>query len=100
MRASQRFQLHAFRRLEGALLRRRLLQLDPRLRIELAVLGLLIAGFLFWQVRVPLDGMVRARGPLAGVGVLATVAVVLALSSAVLAGIHHARRLRSGPGGP
>jgi hypothetical protein len=100
MRAPRRIQHHAFRRLEGALMRRRLLQLDPRLRIELAVLGLLIAGFLFWQVRVPLDGVVRARGPAAGVGVLAGAAAVLALGSALLAGIHHARRLRAGPAGP
>ena len=100
MRGTHPTQTPAFRRLERALLRRRLLQVDPRLRLELALLALLIAGFLFWQTRVPLDGLVRARGPLAGAGVVAAAAGVLALSAALLAGFHHARRLRTGPSGP
>lgn len=90
----------AFRRLERDLGRRRLMQLDPRMRTELALLGLLIAGFLFWQVRVPLDGLVRVRGALAGLGVVAAAWLVLAALGAALAGSEHARRLRTGPRGP
>lgn len=80
--------------------RRRLLQLDPRMRGEIALLSLLIAGFLFWQVRVPLDGLVRARGPLAGVGVVVVAWLSLAALGGILAGTRHARRLEAGPAGP
>ena len=76
------------------------MQLDARLRGELVLLALLIAGFLFWQVRVPLDGLVRARGPWAGVALIAGAWLTLALLGALLAGTRHARRLRAGPGGP
>jgi hypothetical protein len=68
MPISTRPQPHAFRDLERALTRRRLMRLDPRMRGEFALLALLIAGFLFWQVRVPLDGLVRAGGPVSGAG--------------------------------
>ncbi len=91
---------HVFRGLERALTRRRLMQLDPRMRTELALLGLLIAGFLFWQVRVPLDGLVRARGATAALGVVAVAWLILAAVGASLAGGEHARRLRTGPRGP
>jgi hypothetical protein len=90
----------AFRGLERALARRRLMQLDPRLRVELALLGLLTAAVLFWQVRVPLDGLVRARGPSAALGVVAVAWLILAALGALLAGAHHARRLHAGPRGP
>ncbi len=90
----------AFRGLERALTRRRLMQLDPRLRLELALLGLLIAGFLFWQVRVPLDGLVRSRGPSAALGVVAVAWLILAALGGLLAGSDHARQLRNGPRGP
>jgi hypothetical protein len=91
---------HAFRGLERALTRRRLMQLDPRMRTELALLGLLIAGFMFWQVRVPLDGLVRSRGVSAALGVVAVAWLILGGLGAVIAGGEHARRLRTGPRGP
>jgi hypothetical protein len=99
----------AFRQLERALVRRRFLQLDPRMRIELLGLGLLIAGFLFWQVRVPLDGLVHSpaglfggagRGPVAGLEVVLIGWLALAVIGANLAARHHAHALRSGPRGP
>jgi hypothetical protein len=93
-------QATAFRQLERALVRRRFRQLDPRMRIELLLLGLLIAGFLFWQVRVPLDGLVRARGPVAGLEVVLIAWLALALIAAGLAARHHAHALRAGPRGP
>ena len=100
MSAHVRDQAPAFRLLERTLTRRRLMQLDPRMRGELALLSLLIAAFLFWQVRVPLDGLVRARGPLAGVAVVAIAWVTLAGLAGVLAGMRHVRRLEAGPAGP
>jgi hypothetical protein len=93
-------QARAFRDLEHALVRRRLMQLDPRMRVELVLLALLIAGFLFWQVRVPLDGLVRARGAWAGGVVIAVIWLGLATLGAALAGARHARALRAGPAGP
>jgi hypothetical protein len=90
----------AFRGLERALVRRRLMQLDPRLRVELGLLALLIAAVLFWQVRVPLDGLVRSRGPFAALEVVVVAWLVLAALGSVLAGAYHAQRLRAGPRGP
>jgi len=90
----------AFQRLRRALIRRRLMQLDSRMRLELALLGLLLAGFLFWQVRVPLDGLVRAHGPRAALAVLAALWLVLAVAVGGLAAGFHARQLREGPHGP
>jgi hypothetical protein len=93
-------QARAFPGLERALMRRRLRSLDPRLRGEVALLVLMIAGFLFWQVRVPLDGLVRAQGVRAGVTAIAAGWLVLAALGAALVGIEHARKLRAGPAGP
>src|SRR6266516_1898506 len=50
-----------FRRLERALLRRRLKALDLRLKLELLALGGLIAGFVFWQERIALASTSFAR---------------------------------------
>jgi hypothetical protein len=90
----------AFHALERALLRRRLLGVEPGLRGPLAVLAALIAAFVFWQMRVPLDGLVRARGAVAGLIVLACVLGGLALLGAVLVHGRHRRTLRAGPDGP
>jgi hypothetical protein len=100
MPAPIRPQAQAFRDLERALTHRRLRRIDPRMRGELALLALLIAGFLFWQVRVPLDGLVRANGPLSGVAAVGIIWLGLAAFGALLAGTRHARRLRAEPDGP
>jgi len=89
-----------FRILERALFRRRIAFLDPRTRGSIALLALLSGGFMFWRVRVPLDGLVRARGAATGVRTVLLVGAALAVLGGVLAGIAHARRLRKGPGGP
>lgn len=70
------------------------------MRVELVLLALLIAVFLFWQARVPLDGLVRAQGPAAGVVALAIVLTALAGLAVPLVAARHARRLRTGPPGP
>jgi hypothetical protein len=90
----------AFRDLERRLARRRWLHLEPRMRAELALLALLIAAFLFWQARVPLDGLVRAQGPPAGIAAVAIVLAVLAGLAVPLVAARHARRLRTRPPGP
>ena len=90
----------AFRSLERVLVRRRLLGVDLRLRLELLALAGLLGGFLFWQARIPLDGLLRMRGEGAvAAAVLATLLAMAALGG-LIAGSRHAVRLRRGPPGP
>lgn len=93
-------QAKAFRELQVRLLRRRLSQLELHLRLELGLLGILIGGFIFWQVRAPLSGVHHAGGPAAVLGALGVAWAVLALITLSLVAARHARRLRSGPPGP
>ena len=90
----------AFRRLERDLRRRRFEAIDPLLRVEVAALALLGAGFVFWQARVPLHGQVRDAGPVAFVVAAAACWAFLAALAAALAGGRMAAALRSGPAGP
>ena len=84
----------AFRSLERVLVRRRLLGVDLRLRLELLALAGLLGGFLFWQARIPLDGLLRMRGEGAvAAAVLATLLAMAALGG-LIAGSRHAVRLR------
>ncbi len=93
-------QTQSFRQLQSRLTRRRVAQLEPRLRIELLVLAALLAGFVFWQVRAPLAGVRHAGGPPAVLAVLTLAWVILALLTAGLVTFRHAHRLRSVPPGP
>src|SRR4030095_4905032 len=86
--------------LQRQLVRRRLQWLGSRLRLELALLALLLGGFLFWQVRAPFDGLRRAHGPLAVVLVIALACLILAVLGASLTAARHVKSLRSGPAGP
>ena len=90
----------ALRRLRATLTRRRFFQLDLRLRIELAVLSLMLGSFIFWQVRVPLDGIRRAAGATGVLAALGFGAAALALVTFGLVGARHWYRLRVGPPGP
>ncbi len=90
----------AFRRLERRLAQRRLQQLDLKLRVELALLALLIGAFLFWQVRVPLAGVVQRSGPAPAAGWLLVALLVLVAFGALLVARHLAGVLRRGPDGP
>jgi hypothetical protein len=89
----------AFRNLEHALLRRRWRALEPVLRLELAAIAFLLAGFLFLQLRGPFEALVARSGAPALAGVLALVALVLAGGAAWMVAARHARRLRR-PEGP
>jgi len=88
----------ALRSLARALQRRRLAQLELRDRIVLAVLALLVAGFAYWQVRVPLDGAVRAGGVAGGAAYLSGALAACLAFAAVLAFERHGTLLRQPPG--
>ncbi len=90
----------AFRRLERNLARRRFAAIDPLLRVEVAALAALGAGFVFWQVRVPLDAQVRDAGPIAFVVAAGVTWAFLGLLAAALAGARLGAALRSAPAGP
>lgn len=91
---------NGFRALEAALLRRRLQAIDAVLRLEILAIAVLSTGFVFWQVRVPLDSLVRNDGPFIVVVVAAVTWVALGMLAAFLAGQRMLRDLRRGPEGP
>ncbi len=64
----------------------------------LLVLALLVTGFACWQVRVPLDGAVRAGGVAGGAMLLAGALAVCLVLGAALAFERHAALLRRPPG--
>src|SRR2546422_3956896 len=88
------------RDLHRALVRRRFAQIEPKLRLELAALAVLIGAFLFWHTRVSFDGLARLHGPLAVLEAAAGLCAVLAALGGALAGTRHAARLHDPPGPP
>ena len=100
MTPSHDFEALAFRRLRSHLSRRRLTQIELRLRLEMLLLGLLLGGFVFWQSRAPFDGLHLQGGP----PLVMVVMGIAGLATAVLAGgfvaARHNGRLRRGPPGP
>jgi len=90
----------AFRSLERALMRRRFRAVEVPLRLEFAALLTLIAGFLFWRIRVPLDGFARAAPPAQTAALVLGGLALLALAGGALAGARHATRLVRVPPGP
>lgn len=90
----------AFRRMQRALVRRRLALIEPRLRIEIAVLAALVWGFVFWQARIGLHAAAHDRGPQGVALVLLAVWLVLALVGGALAATRLWRQLGLGPAGP
>lgn len=71
----------AFRALSARLLARRAASFGVRLWLVIAVLALCVGGFVYWQVRVPLDGVVRHSGE-----AVAAMRLALGLLACVLAG--------------
>ncbi|HET9327159.1 MAG TPA: hypothetical protein VFQ05_10325 [Candidatus Eisenbacteria bacterium] len=92
--------LVAFRFLRHQLTRRRLSQLDLRLKIELALLAALLIGFVFWQVRGAFATVAAQGGQTAVLAALTITWLVMATIAGVSVAVRHARRLRSGPPGP
>jgi hypothetical protein len=89
----------AFRDLRRALARRRLSGAGARTAATVLAIAAIVSAFAYWQARVPLDGLVRARGPAAGAAALAAALAALALAGAGLAAERFAalRRERPGP---
>lgn len=90
----------AFGYLRHRLARRRFSQLDFRLRLELALLALLLTGFVFWQVRGPFASVAASGGARAVLTAVAGTWVALASLAASIVAVRHAHRLRRGPPGP
>ena len=79
----------AFRMLESRLAARRIAAMDVRMRMTLALIVMLLAGFVFWQIRIPLQGLQHFHGDIA---VARRVALWLALWAAA-AGASAAARM-------
>jgi hypothetical protein len=90
----------AFAQLQRALLARTASRIEPRLRVELALLTLLTWGFTFWRARIPFDSLTRERGWGASVWALAGTLGFLAIVGATAAALHHVRQLRARAAGP
>jgi hypothetical protein len=90
----------ALRRLRRALLLRRLRRLDPVLRFELTLIGVLGAAGIAWQARLPLDRLARAHGAVTVVAALAAALTACAVLGGIIAGADLLRRLRRSPAGP
>jgi hypothetical protein len=90
----------AFARLRHDLMRRRWGRLEPRLRIELAGLAVLLAAFAFWQLRLSYANVAFTHGAgMAGAALLATLAGI-AVFGGVGTALRLERRLRRAPAGP
>ena len=90
----------AFRELRRALVRRRWQSIEPRLRVEVALLAVLVGGFLFWQARVPLEAIARESGPAVAAVRVAIGLGALAILGGWTAGVRHRSRLRAAWSGP
>ena len=90
---------HAFRALSARLAARRAASLGVRLWLVSAVLVACVGAFTYWQVRVPLDGVVRHAGTATGTLRLALVLAACALGGGVLAAAGQVR-LTAAPPGP
>ena len=88
----------AFALLSRALRSRRAAQADLRSRLVLLVLAALVAAFVYWQVRIPLDGALRTGGIAAATTTLASALLALLALAAALAFERHGALLREAPG--
>jgi hypothetical protein len=91
---------HALRRLQSHLLQRRFAALEPRFRLELLGLGLLVGAFVFWQMRVAMDGVLRSQGTLEVARFLGVRLAILVVVAGVFAGARLFRMVRRTPPGP
>ena len=90
---------HAFRALTARLAARRAAAMGPRLWLVSAVLALCVSAFVYWQVRVPLDGALRNVGLDVAIQRLALVlAAFLAAAGAIAA--RRQVTLAAAPPGP
>lgn len=90
----------SFRFLRRRLLRRRIAEIETRLKVELMLIGVLVSGFVFWQARVSLDSLQRAAGPQSPALAVLAVGLLLATIGGSLVAARHRRRLHAPPGPP
>ncbi len=90
---------HAFRALSTRLTARRAASFGVRLWLVMLVLVLCVGAFTYWQVRVPLDGVVRHGGPGAGTRRLSLVLAACVLAGGALAASRQVA-LAAAPPGP
>lgn len=88
----------AFDLLSRALRTRRAAQADFRSRAVLLVLAALVAAFVYWQVRIPLDGAMRSGGIAGAATTLSSALLALLALAAALAFERHGALLREQPG--
>ena len=97
---SQRSLDAAWRRLRADLTRRRLAAIELRLRIEIALLALLVGAFVFWRARVAFASLAFSSGP-SRVALAALVGwAMVVLAAATIVAAHHARQLGGMVAGP
>jgi len=87
-----------FRSLAARLAARRAAAMGLRLWVVCAALALSAGAFTYWQVRVPLDGARRSRGPAAATQRLAIVLATFVAGAAVLAGSRQVTLAADAPG--
>jgi len=98
MHASSDADAPAFHDLRRRLTRCRLAQLDLRLRVELLLIGLLLTGFVFWQVRAPLASLRLHGGVLTVLAIVSGMWVLLAILTGGTVAVRYARYLQAPPG--
>jgi hypothetical protein len=88
----------AFRVLERRLAARRLAALDGRMRVLIGLLFAYAVAVAYWQARVPLDGIRRAKGEPAAAWTLAAILAAVALLGAIVAAWRRASFAERVPG--
>lgn len=90
----------AFARLRRDLMRRRWQRIEPRVRVQLALIAALLGAFAFWQLRLRYADFAITRGArTAGTALLASLAA-LALAGGIGTSLRLQRRLHRVPQGP
>lgn len=89
-----------FPHLRRDLMRRRLLRIEPRLRIELALLALMLIAFAFWQLRIGFAGVAFELGARSAALAMVGTMGAAAIAAAAVSGWRLWRRLTIRPAGP
>ena len=90
----------AFARLRRDLMRRRWRRIEPRLRLQLALIAAMLGAFGFWQLRLRYADLCVTRGARAAGAALLGSLATLALAGGAGTSIRLLRRLRRTPPGP
>lgn len=91
-------QARAFRTLEHRLFARRLDSMDLALRASVLVFALAASAFVYWRLRIPMDGLAHASGAPAAARHLALALAAFAAFAGALAATRHAHLVARPPG--